>query len=197
MFMIFVIAISGYSLSTDMQPLISYRVARWESSRQEVSLHPLFEPTATATYSGSSPPTINTIWRSKVDKTILVSKRGEVPRNNNEPPAVDIDQPVANNLSSKLVFSNHGAELAVVTAHGEVHTLSGVNLDPIDSYYLKVGIFTAVPAFSPSGCCLGTVWHDTKNDCSVLKIIRIFPPATAVSQGSNNNSMWERGLADR
>ena len=87
--------------------------------------------------------------------------------------------------------------MIISKVEGTCHMFSGANLNPIDNYYLKVGIFTAGPAFSPTGCCLGTVWHDTKSDCSVLKIIRIFPPATVTAQGSNNSSTWERGLADR
>ena len=194
MFLSQVMAVSGCYLSTDVPPLIGYRVQRWESSRQ----HPLFEPTAPTSYSGSSAlTTTSTIWRSSVDKSISISKRGEVLGNHTGPYGMETEQPTAIKSSSKIVFSSHGAELAVVTAHGEVHMFSGANLNPIDNYYLKVGIFTAAPAFSPTGCCLGTAWHDTKSDCSVLKIVRNFPPATAMAQGSNNSSTWERGLADR
>lgn len=187
-------------------PVIGYRVQRWESSRQQVGVHPLFEPAVPATYSGSSPPTTTTtttIWRSNADKSISVVKKGEPLLlqsigNRSEPYGnIDVNRPTTVKPCSKIVFSAHGAELAAVTACGDVHIYSGSSLTSIDNYHLKVGILSAAPAFSPTGCCLSTVWHDTKRDCSVLKIIRVHPPAVSGMQGASGSSTWERGLADR
>ncbi|KAI5059444.1 hypothetical protein GOP47_0025763 [Adiantum capillus-veneris] len=185
----------------DEEPTLNgYRVQRWESSRQQIGVHPLFEPVA---YSSTSPSTSTTVWRSTTDKSISINKKGEPSflesiRSCNEPlENLSIDQPTTIKTCSKIVFSSHGGELAVVTAGGDVHVYSGSNLTPIDNYSLKVGILCAAPCFSSTGCCLSTVWHDTKKDCSVLKVSRIFPPALLAMQGATNSSTWERGLADR
>eukprot|EP00250_Pteridium_aquilinum_P015713 c22717_g1_i1 orf=417-3572(+) len=181
---------------------IGYKVQRWESSWKQVGVHPLFEPAVPMAYSSSSSPTSTTIWRSTADKSISILKKGEASslqsnKNCNEPGHVSVNQPTTVKTCSKLVFSAHGGELAVVTDCGVVHIYSGSNLTPIDNYYLKVGILCAAPSFSPTACCLSTVWHDVKRDCSVLKILRVYPPATSLMQGANSSSTWERGLADR
>ncbi|MCO5608735.1 hypothetical protein L7F22_062950 [Adiantum nelumboides] len=177
-----------------------YRVQRWESSRQQVGVHPLFESVA---YSSTSPSTSTTIWRPTTDKSISINKKGEFSflesaRSCDEPlENLSVDQPTTIKTCSKIVFSAHGGELAVVTAGEGVHIYSGSNLDLTDSYYLNVGITCAAPCFSPTGCCLSTVWHDTSKDCSVLKILRAYPPPLPAMQGANISSTWERGLADR
>lgn len=179
---------------------IGHKVQRWESSRQQVGAHPLFEPAVPMAYSSSSPPTSTIFWRFAGDKSIAISKKGDTPfiKESNELYGnVNVDQPTTIKTCSKIVFSAHGGELAVVTASGDVHVYYGSSLTPIDNYYLKVGILCAAPSFSPTGCCLSTVWHDIKRNCCVLKILRVYPPALPVMQGTNGSSNWERGLADR
>ncbi|KAH7306582.1 hypothetical protein KP509_22G020500 [Ceratopteris richardii] len=183
--------------------LMGYRVLRYEISRQQTGVHPLFEPIAPIPYSNTPPPTSTTIWRCNIDKCISVNKMGEVPvsqpfRNCKDPCETSFTEKLTNaKASSKIVFSPHGGELAVVIPDGDVHVYSGSNLTPIDSYTLRAGTSCAAPCFSPTGCCLSTIWHDAKKACSVLKLIRVFPPALPAMQGTNDSSIWERGLADR
>ncbi|KAH7306515.1 hypothetical protein KP509_22G016300 [Ceratopteris richardii] len=193
-----------YVAFPDERPsLIGYRVLRYESSRQQTGVHPLFEPVVPTPYSSTPLSTGAVIWRSNIDKCILINRKGEAPvlqsvKSCTDPYEIPFADKLMNVKSySKIVFSPHGGELAVVIPGGDVHIYSGSSLTPIDSYSLKVGNSYAAPSFSPAGCCLSTIWHDAKKDCSVLKIHRVFPPALPAMQGTNNSSTWERGLADR
>lgn len=190
----------------DEGPTLSgYRLQRWESSRQQVVIHPLFEPTG-AGYTGSSHPT-TIMWKSTAEKSIPVIKGctggettfSECGGNNTESyKIVDVDRPTSVKPYSKVIFSAHGAEVAVAIAGGDVHVCCGSNLTSVDNYYVRVGMLSAAPSFSPAGCCLSTVWHDSKRDCSALKIIRVNPPAVPGMQANTSSGTnWERGLADR
>lgn len=203
-----VLIIEGHYFSPtypdDGASITGYRAQRWESSRQQVGIHPLFE-SAAGTYSGSSHPT-TTVWKSTAEKIIPVLKgaAGEtisvesVSKSSEPYRTADVDRPTTFKPRSKFVFSSHGAEAAVAIAGGDVHIYCGSSLTPVDNYFVNVGVLCAAPAFSPTGCCLSTVWHDSKRDCSVLKIVRVNPPAIPGMQvTSNSTASWERGLADR
>ncbi|KAK7834337.1 mediator of rna polymerase ii transcription subunit 16 [Quercus suber] len=62
---------------------------------------------------------------------------------------------------------------------------------------INVGSAIAAPAFSSTSCCSGSVWHDTSKDRTMLKIIRVLPPAVPSSQAKANSSTWERAIAER
>ncbi|XP_022723197.1 mediator of RNA polymerase II transcription subunit 16 isoform X3 [Durio zibethinus] len=62
---------------------------------------------------------------------------------------------------------------------------------------INVGSAIAAPAFSSTSCCSASVWHDTVKDRTMLKIIRVLPPAVSSSQVKVNSSTWERAIAER
>lgn len=69
--------------------------------------------------------------------------------------------------------------------------ISGPNMTPVDFFYVKVNSYLPSPAFSPTSCCLASVWHDRKSDTCTLRIAQI-PSVTA-----NGSPPLERHLADR
>ncbi|KAH9325436.1 hypothetical protein KI387_005614, partial [Taxus chinensis] len=194
--------------------LTGWRVQRWESSRQQVALHPLFE-NCSSNSGGQSPMT--TIWTTNVNKSIPPMKDYKSSRlaattgnlSGSQIPG-DSDGVNSENFNSdavsenndvrmlaKIVFSGHGGEVAFAFRYGDVHLFSGSNFSPIDYYCAPVGASVALPAFSSTSCCLASVWHDNNRDCSVLKIVRILPPAVPTNQGKGNSVVWERAIADR
>lgn len=68
---------------------------------------------------------------------------------------------------------------------------SGSTMTPVDLFHVKVDPHLPTPAFSPTSCCLASVWHDKKTDVCTLRIAQI-PP---VSSGAP--PVLERHLADR
>lgn len=194
--------------------LTGWRVQRWESSRQQVALHPLFENSNT-NFGGQAPMT--TIWTTKVNKSIspikdfkgsrslatpgnLLASQTSVDSNGGNSDKFNSD--LANQHSdvrmlAKIVFSSHGGEVAFAFRYGDVHLFSGSSFNLIDCYCATVGVSVALPAFSSTSCCLASVWHDNSKDCTVLKIQRILPPASQSSQGKGNAATWERAIADR
>jgi hypothetical protein len=98
---------------------------------------------------------------------------------------------------AQIVYSAHGGEVAVAFLRGGVHIFSGPDFDQVDSYHVNVGSAIAPPAFSSSSCCLASVWHDTLKDRTILKIIRVLPPAILSTQTKVNSAAWERAIADR
>ncbi len=102
------------------------------------------------------------------------------------------ERPINPRAIGKASFSAHGGEVAIAIFGGEVHVFSGVALIPIDVFSVQVmSSHLAAPAFSPTSCCLASVWHDHKSDTCVLRIVRI-PPVTASAPLT-----WDRHLADR
>ncbi|GAB4860441.1 hypothetical protein Ancab_035601 [Ancistrocladus abbreviatus] len=67
--------------------------------------------------------------------------------------------------------------VAVAFLRGGVHIFSGPSFAPVDNYQITVGSAIAAPAFSSTSCCSAFVWHDSSKDCTILKIIRVLPPA--------------------
>ncbi|CAI0407414.1 unnamed protein product [Linum tenue] len=55
----------------------------------------------------------------------------------------------------------------------------------------------AVPNFDAKKTSDICVWHDTSKDCTILKIIRVLPPAVPSSQIKVNSATWERAIAER
>ncbi|KAK1378772.1 Sensitive to freezing 6 [Heracleum sosnowskyi] len=62
---------------------------------------------------------------------------------------------------------------------------------------INVGSAIASPAFSSTSCCSASVWHDTIKDSTILKIIRVLPPAVPSNQIKANTATWERAIAER
>ncbi|ERM95218.1 mediator of RNA polymerase II transcription subunit 16 isoform X1 [Amborella trichopoda] len=213
-----VVIIEGQYMSPydpDEGPSITgWRVQIWESSLQPVVLHPLFENSASNF--GGQPP-MQTVWQTKVNKSIpprsdikgpqTPPMTGNLPdeRNSTETGALKAnilsfdpyDLPSDVRILAQIVFSGHGGEVAVAFLLGEVRLFSGANFSPVDYYNVNVGSTIAAPAFSSSSCCLASVWHDTSRDCTVLKIIRVLPPAVLSIQAKANSATWERAIADR
>jgi hypothetical protein len=98
---------------------------------------------------------------------------------------------------AQIVYSAHGGEIAVAFLGGGVHIFSGTNFTLVDNHQINVGSTIAAPAFSSTSCCSASVWHDTSKDHTVLKIIRVLPPAVPSSQVKANSAIWERAIAER
>lgn len=192
--------------------ITGWRVQRWESSFQNVVLHPIFgNPTSSM---GGQPP-VQTVWQSKVDMSIpptddfknhqaaaagltVTQKASEPGADKSKRVGFDpSDLPSDVRALSRVVYSAHGGEIAIAFLHGGVHIFSGPNFAPVDSYQINVGSAIAAPAFSATSCCSASVWHDTRKDRTILKIIRVLPPAVRVSQVKANSSTWERAIAER
>ncbi|MED6207531.1 hypothetical protein PIB30_036688 [Stylosanthes scabra] len=212
-----VVIIEGQYMSPydpDEGPSITgWRVQRWESSLQHVTLHPIFgNPTPSM---GGQPP-MQTVWQSKVDLSIPptddfknhrtqavgmntdVQKVSECCSDNSKGVTFDpFDLPSDVRTLARIVYSAHGGEIAVAFLRGGVHIFSGPNFAPVDNYQITVGSAIAAPAFSSTSCCSASVWHDTCNDQTILKIIRVLPPAIPTSQVKANSSTWERAIAER
>lgn len=193
--------------------ITGWRVQRWESSVQPVVLHQIFgNPTSSF---GGQPP-MQTVWLSKVDTSIQptndfkchpttvtgptsegrkISDSGveKAKRVNFDP----FDLPSDVRTLARIVYSAHGGEIAVAFLRGGVHIFSGPTFAPVDNYQINVGSAIAAPAFSSTSCCSASVWHDTSKDRTILKIIRVLPPAVPSSQEKANSSAWERAIAER
>eukprot|EP01018_Ginkgo_biloba_P033852 Gb_16787 [translate_table: standard] len=186
--------------------LTGWRVQRWESSRQQVALHPLFE-NSNSNFGGQSPMT--TIWTTTVNKSIPPMKESKniqsashmtVDSNGENSDKLNLENALQHSdvrMLAKIAFSGHGGEVAFAFRYGDVHLFSGSSFSLIDYYHAEVGASVALPAFSSTSCCLASVWHDDSRDCSVLKIQRILPPAVQSTQGKVNAAAWERAIADR
>ncbi|KAG6487861.1 hypothetical protein ZIOFF_056599 [Zingiber officinale] len=193
--------------------ITGWRVQCWESSLQPVLLHPIFGNPAN---SGGQPP-VQTVWLTRVNmnfppKDDLVnphacsSKPTVSDELNSSDRSVDgtsrlifdpYDVPIDVRQLAQIVYSAHGGEIAVAFHGGGVHIFSGANFDPVDSYHMNVDSTIAAPAFSSTSCCLACVWHDTFKDRTILKIIRVLPPAIASPQTKINSATWERAIANR
>ncbi|XP_058078036.1 mediator of RNA polymerase II transcription subunit 16 [Magnolia sinica] len=194
--------------------ITGWRVQCWESSLQPVVLHPIFGNPASNF--GGQPP-MQTVWLSRVNKSIPLIVDGKcpqvaagVPTLSDERNLSELSVEKANRLSfdpydvpsdarmlAQIVYSPHGGEVAVAFIRGGVHIFSGASFAPVDSYRVNVGSTISAPAFSSTGCCLASVWHDTSKDRTILKIMRVLPPAVPGTQTKVNSATWERAIADR
>lgn len=190
-----------------------WRVQRWESTVENVVLHQIFGNPASGF--GGEPPK-QTVWVSKLIKCIPTSIDFKSPC-----AATCVASPDEHNVSeagletskrvsfdpfdlpsdirtlARIVYSAHGGEIAVAFLRGAVHVFSGASLAHIDNYQVSAGSAIASPAFSSTSCCSASVWHDTRKDCTVLKIIRVLPPALSFNQVKANSTAWERAIAER
>ncbi|KAJ6846362.1 putative mediator of RNA polymerase II transcription subunit 16 [Iris pallida] len=213
-----VVIVEGQYMSPydpDEGPSITgWRVQCWESSLKPVVLHPIFGNPASSF--GGQPP-MQTVWVTRVDKTIPPTDELRNPQTDAKVATVSDDRNSsdcsvdrAKRLSfdpydlpsdvrqlAQIEYSAHGGEVAVAFLRGGVHIFSGANFNPVDSYYINVASAIAAPAFSSSGCCLASVWHDSSKDRTTLKIIRVLPPAISSTQVKVNSATWERAIADR
>ncbi|KAJ6833876.1 uncharacterized protein M6B38_336640 [Iris pallida] len=213
-----VVIVEGQYMSPydpDEGPSITgWRVQCWKSSLKPVVLHPIFGNPASSF--GGQPP-MQTVWSTRVDKTIPPTDELRNPQTdatvatisddrNSSDCSVDrakrlsfdpYDLPSDVRQLAQIEYSAHGGEVAVAFLRGGVHIFSGADFNPVDSYYINVGSAIAAPAFSSSGCCLASVWHDSSKDRTTLKIIRVLPPAISSTQAKVNSATWERAIADR
>ncbi|KAL8228147.1 hypothetical protein R6Q57_015731 [Mikania cordata] len=194
--------------------ITGWRVQRWESSLEPVVLHPIFG-NPTSNFSGQPP--MQTVWVTKVNKSIPAT---DYLKSNQSGPSGStsegglntselgieeskrvvfdpFDLPSDVRTLARIVYSAHGGEVAVAFLRGGIHIFSGSSFTPVDNYQINVVSAIASPAFSSTSCCSATVWHDTVRDCTMLKIIRVLPPAVASSQVKANSSTWERAIAER
>ncbi|KAJ7968535.1 mediator of RNA polymerase II transcription subunit 16-like [Quillaja saponaria] len=212
-----VVIVEGQYMSPydpDEGPSITgWRVQRWESSLQQVVLHQIFgNPTSSL---GGQPP-MQTVWQSKVDLSIPptndftchqapasalssdVQKASEAGADKAKRVSFDpFDLPSDVRSLARIVYSAHGGEIAIAFLRGGVHIFSGPNCASVDNYQINVGSAIAAPAFSSTSCCSASVWHDTSKDRTMLKIIRVLPPAVPFSQVKGNSSTWDRPIAER
>lgn len=189
-----------------------WRVQRWESSVEKVVIHQIFG-NPSSNFGGQAP--MQTVWVSKVIKCIPASSEFKGPGAAAVPPTCNgesnhesgieaakrvsfdpFDLPSDIRTLARIVYSAHGGEIAVSFLRGGVHIFSGANFAAVDSYQISVGSAIAAPAFSSTSCCSASVWHDTSKDCTLLKIIRVLPPAPT-SQAKANSATWERAIAER
>ncbi|XP_074560985.1 mediator of RNA polymerase II transcription subunit 16-like [Curcuma longa] len=193
--------------------ITGWRVQCWESSLQPVLLHPIFGNPASF---GGQPP-VQTVWLTRVnmnfppkDDLVNPDACSSKPTVSDELNSSDCSVDGASRLSfdphdvpidvrklAQIVYSAHGGEIAVAFVGGGVHIFSSANFDPVDSYHMNVDSTIAAPAFSSTSCCLASVWHDTFKDMTILKIIRVLPPAIASPQTKINSATWERAIANR
>lgn len=192
--------------------ITGWRVQRWESSVQPVVLHQIFG-NPTSSFGGQAP--MQTVWVSKVDTSIPTSNF-KIHQSAAAGPTCDVwkatdsglekskivsfdpfDLPSDIRSLARIVYSAHGGEIAIALLRGGVHIFSGPNFAPVDNYQISVGSAIAAPAFSSTSCCSASVWHDTNKDRTILKIIRVLPPAVPSSQVKANSSTWERAIAER
>eukprot|EP00268_Persea_americana_P052026 TRINITY_DN5801_c1_g4_i2.p1 TRINITY_DN5801_c1_g4~~TRINITY_DN5801_c1_g4_i2.p1 ORF type:complete len:1101 (-),score=229.01 TRINITY_DN5801_c1_g4_i2:291-3593(-) len=212
-----VVIVEGQYMSPydpDEGPSITgWRVQCWESSLQPVVLHQIF---ASHSSSFGGQPPMQTVWSSRVNKSIPLMSSSKCGLSaavastlTDEQNLSDSSAVKANRLSfdpydlpsdvralAQIVYSAHGGEVAVAFLRGGVHIFSGANFAPVDSYLINVGSAIAAPAFSSNGCCLASVWHEATKDRTILKIIRVLPPA-AINIQMKVFSTWERAIADR
>ncbi|GAB4834743.1 hypothetical protein Ancab_033007 [Ancistrocladus abbreviatus] len=107
------------------------------------------------------------------------------------------DMPSDVRTLARILYSAHGGEVAVAFLRGGVHIFSGPSFAPVDNYQITIGSAIAAPAFSSTSCCSASVWHDSSKDCTILKIIRVLPPALPSNQAKANSSTWEHAVAER
>lgn len=193
--------------------ITGWRIQRWESSLQPVVLHQIFGSPSSG-FGGQAP--MQTVWVSKVDTSIPPSNDFKVHSSAVAGPTTDLlttnnsvvektkrvsfdpsDLPSDIRALARIVYSAHGGEIAIAFLRGGVHIFSGPNFTAVDNYQINVGSAIAPPAFSSTSCCSASVWHDTSKDCTMLKIIRVLPPASATGQVKANASTWERAIAER
>ncbi|XP_062096656.1 mediator of RNA polymerase II transcription subunit 16 isoform X1 [Humulus lupulus] len=206
-----VVIVEGQYMSPydpDEGPSITgWRVQRWESSVQPVVLHQIFG-NPTSSFGGQAP--MQTVWESKVNTCIQPTNDFKCHQTTAAGPTSDsivekakrvtfdpFDLPSDVRTLARIVYSAHGGEIAVSFLRGGVHIFSGPNFAPVDNYQINVGSAIAAPAFSSTSCCSASVWHDTSKDRTILKIIRVLPPAVPSSQDKANSSTWERAIAER
>ncbi|XVE88014.1 hypothetical protein DITRI_Ditri19aG0034600 [Diplodiscus trichospermus] len=212
-----VVIVEGQYMSPydpDEGPTITgWRVQRWESSLQPVVIHPIFG-NPSSSFGGQAP--MQTVWISKVDTSIPPTndfkshQAAAVGATSDAQKASDSSAEKANRVSfdpfdlpsdvrtlARIVYSAHGGEIAIAFLRGGVHIFSGPNFTAVDNYQINVGSAIAAPAFSSTSCCSASVWHDTDKDRTMLKIIRVLPPAVSSSQIKANSSTWERAIAER
>ncbi|OMO65128.1 hypothetical protein COLO4_31502 [Corchorus olitorius] len=212
-----VVIVEGQYMSPydpDEGPTITgWRVQRWESSLQPVVIHHIFGNPSTG-FGGQAP--MQTVWVSKVDTSIPPTndfksqpaapagatsdsrKASDLSAEKSKRVSFDpFDLPSDVRTLARIVYSAHGGEIAISFLRGGVHIFSGPNFTPVDNYQINVGSAIAAPAFSSTSCCSASVWHDTSKDRTILKIIRVLPPAVSSSQTKSNSSTWERAIAER
>ncbi|XP_010529420.1 PREDICTED: mediator of RNA polymerase II transcription subunit 16-like isoform X2 [Tarenaya hassleriana] len=209
-----VVIVEGQYMSPydpDEGPSITgWRVQRWESSVKPVVLHQIFgNPTSN---SGGQVP-MQTVWVSRVDMSIPPTndlKCHQAGPNVDAPKESDTGEDKTNKVVcdpfdlpsdvrtlARIVYSAHGGEISIAFLRGGVHIFSGPTFSLVENYQINVGYSIAAPAFSPTSCCSASVWHDTAKDCTMLKIIRVLPPALPSGQSKVNQSTWERAIAER
>lgn len=193
--------------------ITGWRVQRWESSLKPVVLHQIFG-NPTSSFGGQAP--MQTVWVTTVNKCIPPTNDYKLHQPAVAGPCSDaintpdsslektkrvcfdpFDLPSDVRTLARIVYSAHGGEIAVAFLRGGVHIFSGASFSPVDNYQINVGSTIAAPAFSSTSCCSASVWHDTNKDRTILKIIRVLPPAVAISQVKANSSTWERAIAER
>lgn len=193
--------------------ITGWRVQRWESSLQPVVLHHIFG-NPSSSFGGQAP--MQTVWQSKVDTSIpptsdfkghqvpitgpttSIQKMSDPNGENARRVSFDpFDLPSDVRTLARIIYSAHGGEIAIAFLCGGVHIFSGPNFAPVDNYQINVGSAIAAPAFSSTSCCSASVWHDNKRDQTILKIIRVLPPAVPGSQVKINSTTWERAIAER
>ena len=192
--------------------ITGWRVQRWESCLKPVVLHQIF---GSPTNFGGQPP-MQTVWETKVNKSIpptddLKSQQAaSVGATSDMQPKPDssadkmkrvtfdhFNMPSDVRTLARIVYSAHGGEIAIAFLRGGIHIFSGPTFKPVDTYQINVGSAIAAPAFSSTSCCSASVWHDTSKDCTMLKIIRVLPPAVSISQAKASSPTWERAIAER
>ncbi|XP_030528959.1 mediator of RNA polymerase II transcription subunit 16 isoform X1 [Rhodamnia argentea] len=193
--------------------ITGWRVQRWESSLQPVVIHQIFG-NPSSSFGGQAP--MQTVWQSKVDTSIPPTSDFKSHQSLATGPTSDgvktsdsgaerakrvsfdpFDLPSDVRTLARIVYSAHGGEIAIAFLRGGVHIFSGPNFAAVDNYQINVGSAIAAPAFSSTSCCSASVWHDSKKDQTMLKIIRVLPPALPSSQVKANSSTWERPIAER
>lgn len=189
--------------------ITGWRVQRWESSLKPVVLHPIFG-NPTSSFGGQAP--VQTVWQSRVENCIPATDDFRSfppsppdPRNPSDSIVEKskrvsfdpFDLPSDIRTLARIVYSAHGGEIAVAFLRGGVHIFSGPSFDLVDNYQISVGSAIATPAFSSTSCCSASVWHDTSKDRTILRIIRVLPPALGSSKKVTNSSTWERVIAER
>ncbi|XP_024988929.1 mediator of RNA polymerase II transcription subunit 16 isoform X5 [Cynara cardunculus var. scolymus] len=149
--------------------ITGWRVQRWESSLEPVVLHPIFgNPT---TSFGGQPP-MQTVWITKVNKSI---------------PATDYFK---NNQAAATALTPEGLN----TSDSDSEKAKRVVFDPFD---LPSDVRTlARIVYSAHGGEVAVAFLRVR-DCTMLKIIRVLPPAVPSSQVKANSSTWERAIAER
>ncbi|KAH9626986.1 hypothetical protein KSS87_017837 [Heliosperma pusillum] len=188
-----------------------WRVQRWESCLKPVVLHPIF---GSPSNFGGQPP-MQTVWETKVNESIPLSDDFNLPQISSvgatsdeqpkESPGAKAKRTTFDHFNmpsdirtlARIIYSAHGGEIAVAFLRGAVHIFSGPNFTPVDTYQISVGSAIAAPAFSSTSCCSASVWHDVAKDCTMLKIIRVLPPAALSDEAKADSSTWERAIAER